>query len=72
MSWKRKRDGLVRDVQRALKWCAKRRAQNGGASRLREAERLFRDALNSADGAEAMDKLLSAMGILAEYLDRLR
>jgi hypothetical protein len=72
MGWKRKRGEVVRQIRRTLKWCGRRRAQGGGASRLSEAEHLFREALNGVDDAESMEKLLGALGLLAEYLDQIR
>jgi hypothetical protein len=72
MSLKRKSDELVRQIRRTIKWCGQRRAPRGGANRLREAELLFREALDGVDDAEALNKLLAAVGYLAEYLDQLR
>ena len=72
MSWKRKRSELVREIRRTIRWCRTQRAPKGGENRLREAERLFRDALNCVDDAQAKHNLLSALGQLAEYVNRLR
>jgi hypothetical protein len=72
MGWRRRRSELVRQIRRALKWCGRRRAREGGASRLREAERLFREALNGVNDAESDQKLLRALWVLAEFLDQIR
>ncbi len=72
MSWKRKRSELVRQVRRTIKWCRTQRAPKGGENRLREAERLFREALNCVEETQAKHNLTSAMGLLAEHVDSLR
>ena len=71
MAWKRKRGDQVRQINRAIRWCRKRRALKGGEIRLREAERLLRESL-TGDDAHAKSKLLQCMGILAEFLDEIR
>ena len=68
MSWRRRREELVRRIKSTIEWCDQRRTPKGGASRLREVKRLLRKALANEDS----DKLLDALGLLSRYLDEIR